>query len=88
MNMCESYFHFSSYSIIFLRFIGGRGYIWDVAGAHAIIRSVGYAFEFFSGKDVSYASMVRGKRVGDLILAGPAPRIRELRSCLDRIGSN
>lgn len=75
------------YSGVVAAIDGGRGYIWDVAGAHAIMRSVGYAFEFFSGKAVTYSSMVRGDRVGDLILAGPAPRIRELRKYLNRVGS-
>lgn len=65
---------------------GGKGYIWDVAGAHAVIRSVGYAFEHVSGREVTYAEMVKGRPVGELILAGAASRIRELRECIEAIG--
>jgi myo-inositol-1(or 4)-monophosphatase len=73
------------YPGVFAAVDGGRGYIWDVAAAHAMALSVGYAFEYFSGEDVTYESMVKGSRVGDLIVAGPPERVGALRACLRRI---
>lgn len=64
---------------------GGSGYIWDVAGAHAIVRSLGYRFEYLAGGDVVYDEMVKGRPVGSLILSGPADRIAALRGCLKKI---
>jgi len=63
---------------------GGRGYIWDIAAAHAIVRSLGYAFEYLSKKEVVYTEMVGGSRVEDLILAGAPERIAALRPYLNR----
>ena len=74
-----------AYPGVFAAVDGGRGYVWDVAAAHAVARSVGYGFEYFSGREVTYASLVTGSRVEDLILVGSAERIDALRKCLTRI---
>ena len=72
------------YPGVFAGIDGGKGFIWDVAAAHAIVSSVGFDFELLSGKKVSYASMAKGSPVGELILSGPAGRIVELRACLKK----
>ena len=61
---------------------GPDGHIWDIAGAHALNRSLGFDFELLSGGPIDYAKMVDGSPVGDVILAGHKQRIDELREIL------
>jgi fructose-1,6-bisphosphatase/inositol monophosphatase family enzyme len=76
------------YPGVFAAIDGGTGYIWDIAAAHAIVLSVGLRFEAFSGNEVKYNSMVKGSRVGELILAGSEARISALRACIKTIEPN
>jgi len=61
---------------------GHGGHIWDIAGAHALNRSLGFDLELLSGGPIDYAKMVDGSPVGDVILAGHKRRIGELRAVL------
>jgi fructose-1,6-bisphosphatase/inositol monophosphatase family enzyme len=61
---------------------GQGGHIWDIAGAHAINRSLGFDLELFGGGPVDYAKMTDGSPVGDVVLAGHVRRIEELRQVL------
>ena len=61
---------------------GSGGHIWDIAGAHALNRSLGFDLELLSGGPIDYARMVDGGPAGDVILAGHRQRIEELRAVL------
>jgi fructose-1,6-bisphosphatase/inositol monophosphatase family enzyme len=61
---------------------GDGGHIWDIAGAHALNRSLGFDLELLSGGPVDYARMIDGSPVGDVILAGHKQRVDELRAVL------
>jgi fructose-1,6-bisphosphatase/inositol monophosphatase family enzyme len=61
---------------------GPGGHIWDIAGAHAVNRSLGFDLELLSGGPIDYARMVDGSPVGDVILPGYRQRIDELRDIL------
>jgi fructose-1,6-bisphosphatase/inositol monophosphatase family enzyme len=58
--------------------------IWDLAGAHAILRSVGLEMEYLRGGPVRYAALVDGSLAEDAILAGSAERIARLRGLISR----
>lgn len=57
-------------------------HIWDIAGAHAINRSLEFDFEFFDGHKIEYTILLDGSPAGETILAGAPERIAELRSYL------
>lgn len=61
---------------------GHGGHVWDIAGGHALNRSLGFDLELLSGGPIDYAKMVDGSPVGDAILAGHKQRIEELREML------
>lgn len=62
---------------------GAGTHIWDVAGAHAIVRSHGLALELLGGGPVDYAKTVDGGPVGDVILAGHRRQVETLRGLLE-----
>jgi len=70
------------YSVVFGTVEGPGGHVWDIAGAHAILRSHGMGFELLGGGDVDYTNMVRGGVVGDVMLAGHRSNIDALRGAL------
>jgi myo-inositol-1(or 4)-monophosphatase len=74
------------YPLIYPGFFGALeskgAHIWDIAGAHAINLSVGFDFEFIDGGKIDYSSLVDGKAVGRLILAGSQQRIALLRNSI------
>jgi fructose-1,6-bisphosphatase/inositol monophosphatase family enzyme len=61
---------------------GTGGHIWDIAGGHALNRSLGFDLELLGGGPIDYAKMVDGSPVGDVILAGHKWRVDELREIL------
>jgi fructose-1,6-bisphosphatase/inositol monophosphatase family enzyme len=63
---------------------GPGGHIWDIAGAHAVLRSHGFDLELLGGGGIDYVKMVDGSPVGAVILAGREQRIDELRGVLGR----
>jgi myo-inositol-1(or 4)-monophosphatase len=54
--------------------------VWDIAAAHAILRSQGYGFEYLGDGEVNYERLVRGSIADDLILSGSPAAIQALRS--------
>jgi fructose-1,6-bisphosphatase/inositol monophosphatase family enzyme len=59
-------------------------HIWDIGGAHAINRSVGFDFEYLAGGPLDYSTMTHGGAAADVILGGSRERISELRGALKR----
>jgi len=57
-------------------------HIWDIAGAHAINRSVGFDFEYLAGGPLDYSTMTNGGATDDVIVCGSPERISELRGAL------
>jgi fructose-1,6-bisphosphatase/inositol monophosphatase family enzyme len=52
---------------------------WDIAGAHAINRSVGCYIEFIDGRKIDYRLLLEGQPVGNFILSGTKERIAALK---------
>ena len=81
-------FHLAS-PVIYPEVVGGiqmpSTYIWDIAAAHAINRSVGYFFEYYSGQAIDYSGMIEGGQAQDLILAGSEPALTAMRETLTRL---
>jgi myo-inositol-1(or 4)-monophosphatase len=61
---------------------GEGAHVWDIAGAHAVLRSHGYAVEYLGGGELDYRSMVAGSPVGDTTLAGPPAHVAAMRALL------
>ena len=59
--------------------------MWDIAGAHAVARSLGFDFEYLDGERIDYAALTDGSSVSDIILAGSEPRRSELRKVLSHL---
>jgi myo-inositol-1(or 4)-monophosphatase len=70
------------YSGVFGAVEGGGAHIWDIAGAHAVNRSLGFDLECLGGGRVGYVGMVEGNPVGDIILAGRKAHVDALRDVL------
>ena len=64
---------------------GRGGHIWDIAGAHAIVRSHGFALAYLGGGQIDYAVMLDGSPTGDNVLSGTVERIEVLRHILQKI---
>jgi myo-inositol-1(or 4)-monophosphatase len=64
--------------------IVGRPYLWDVAGAGAVLHAVGGGFEYLGGGPVDLGALGRGARAADDVLAGTPARLRALRAALGR----
>jgi fructose-1,6-bisphosphatase/inositol monophosphatase family enzyme len=64
---------------------GRGGHIWDIAGAHAVVRSHGFDLEYLGGGTVNYAVLRDGSPTGDNILSGSREQIRRLRRAPKRV---
>lgn len=53
--------------------------VWDLAGAHAIVASMGYAVEYFNGQTIDYQALIAGEPAPDIILAGTSSAVDLLR---------
>ena len=53
--------------------------VWDLAGAHAVIRSLGYVLERQRGGLLTYEAMMDGRPVGDLLICGTKAHVEVLR---------
>ena len=63
--------------------IGSRGtHVWDIAASHAINRAAGFAFEYLDGHTVSYAHVMDGGSIGQVIVAGARSQVDQLRAVL------
>jgi myo-inositol-1(or 4)-monophosphatase len=60
-------------------------HIWDIAGAHAICRSVGACFEYVDGRPVEYAPLLDGRPFEEVILSGPRAHVEALKKVIDRV---
>jgi myo-inositol-1(or 4)-monophosphatase len=66
--------------------VEGRGaHIWDIVGAHAIVRSHGFALEFLGGGPIDYGLLRDGRPAEDNILGGSREQIGRLRRVLGRV---
>jgi myo-inositol-1(or 4)-monophosphatase len=73
------------YPAVFGAIENANGYIWDIAGGHAINRSVGFDVELLSGGPIDYSRMADGSSVGEVILSGHQQRIDELRAIITAV---
>jgi myo-inositol-1(or 4)-monophosphatase len=63
--------------------IEGKGeHVWDIAGAHAILRSHGYELAYLSGAELDYARLIQGEGAAEPMLAGRPEPVRALRHLL------
>jgi myo-inositol-1(or 4)-monophosphatase len=60
-------------------------HIWDIAGAHALCRSVGACFEYIDGRPVDYAPLLDGRAFDEIILSGPRAHVDALKQVIIRI---
>lgn len=59
-----------------------RTHIWDIAGAHAINRSIGFVVEYIDGNKINYSSMLDGSIAGKVILSGSRYKVDILKHYL------
>jgi len=59
--------------------------IWDIAGAHAINRAIGFEFQYLNGSKIDYSKLIHGERLEDFILSGSKKAIEQLRKYIIRI---
>ncbi|MBN1581428.1 MAG: inositol monophosphatase, partial [Anaerolineae bacterium] len=64
---------------------GPGGHIWDIAGAHAVVRSLGFDFEYLDGERIDYGTLTDGRPLRDIVLAGSEQRRSELKKALVRL---
>jgi myo-inositol-1(or 4)-monophosphatase len=60
-------------------------HIWDIAGAHALCRSVGACFEYVDRRPVAYGPLLDGRAFEEIILSGPQAQVEALKNVLDRV---
>ncbi len=56
-------------------------FVWDIAGAHAVLRSIGLSAEYFDGRPIDYRKLLHRARAEDVIIAGTKPGIDLIRRC-------
>ena len=61
-----------------------RTRIWDIVGAHAVVRSAGLEMEYLGGGRIAYADLVHGARLGDAVVCATPERINRLRELVTR----
>lgn len=59
-----------------------RAHAWDIAGGHALLRSVGWDLRFFDDSPLNYEPLLRGEVLGSVVLAGPKKHRTSLRETL------
>ncbi len=57
-------------------------YVWDVAGAHALLRAAGWPVIYRNGEEFTYtdALLVERKTFNDILLSGTPEAVRQMRS--------
>jgi myo-inositol-1(or 4)-monophosphatase len=58
--------------------------IWDIAGPHAILLSLGFDLEYLGGGRIDYSTLTDGSPVTDIVVAGTKQRIDALRKLFTR----
>jgi 3'-phosphoadenosine 5'-phosphosulfate (PAPS) 3'-phosphatase len=56
--------------------------VWDIAGAHAILRSHGYELTYLSGAALDYGRLIEGEGAAEPMLAGRPEQVCALRRLL------
>jgi myo-inositol-1(or 4)-monophosphatase len=74
-----------AYQAVFAAIQVPGAHIWDIAGAHALCRSVGTCFEYVDGRPVEYAPLIDGRAFEKVILSGPRAQVEALKGVLDRV---
>ena len=59
-------------------------HVWDIAGAHAILRSHGYELSYLSGRELDYGQLIQGEGAAEPMLGGRPEQVRALRRLLTR----
>ncbi len=62
-------------------------FVWDIAGAHAVITSEGLSMEYVSGRPIDYRPLVARKRAEETIVAGTPRGIAIIRSAFRAFAS-
>jgi myo-inositol-1(or 4)-monophosphatase len=66
--------------------VEGQGaHIWDIVGAHAIVRSHGFDLAYLGGGEIDYALLRDGRPVGDNVLGGSKEQIGRLCRVLTKV---
>lgn len=80
------------FSLVYRAVIGaveGPGvHVWDLAGAHAIVRPHGVELVYLDGRPVEYRAMIDSGTAEDTILVGTPQRIAALREVVMRRASD
>jgi myo-inositol-1(or 4)-monophosphatase len=74
-----------AYEAVFAAIQVPGAHIWDIAGAHALCRSVGACFEYVDGCPVEYEPLLDGRAFEKVILSGPRAQVEALKSVLDKV---
>jgi fructose-1,6-bisphosphatase/inositol monophosphatase family enzyme len=74
------------YRGVFAAIQGTGSHIWDIAGAHAIVASLGSCFEYWDGNPIDYSALLDGSSGCGIIVSGLRPHIEALKSVLVRVG--
>jgi myo-inositol-1(or 4)-monophosphatase len=59
-------------------------HIWDVAGAHALLRSHGLDLVYLSGAPIDYGQLLDGSATKEVIVAGSPQAVEDLRGLVTR----
>ncbi len=59
-------------------------HIWDIAGAHALLRAHGLDLVYLSGQAIDYGPLLDGSATREVIVAGSAQAVEGLRELLPR----
>jgi fructose-1,6-bisphosphatase/inositol monophosphatase family enzyme len=67
------------YPRVFAALESKGAHAWDIAGAHAINRSIGFDIEFLDGRIIDYHNLMEGQPVGGVLISGSPERIAALK---------
>lgn len=75
-------------SCLFLPAVAGAAemagfYAWDIAGAHAVLRSVSCKAEYYSGSTINYNPLLKGSETPQIILSGSPNAVGGLRDLIE-----
>ncbi len=59
-----------------------KAHAWDIAGGHALLKSVGWDLRFFNDQPLNYEPLIQGEMLGHVVLAGPAQHREMLRNII------
>lgn len=59
-----------------------KAHAWDIAGGHALLRSVGWDLRNYDDTPLNYAPLLQGEMLGQVVLAGPVQHRAMLREVI------